>query len=254
MFSKYIFIVKNSFLENNLSIIVFLIRLLNPLVQITGYLLLYNFLTVQTQIISQPSQNLLIYYLVILVVSTLDLPRFGTNIQPQIASEEYLNIEKLPINPFIYYFLQSIGKNIIIFSLLLLTVLGYFIYIQLNILALMLFIPSVCISFFLAHLIFFSLTSFTFYYEHLHMWVFAISLDFLSGKLIPIYLLPAFLKTLLYILPFSYSFGSLATAYSTSQISSILTTSSISLLWCAILFKVAYKLWIHGSYYFQEHG
>ncbi|MDQ3238932.1 MAG: hypothetical protein M3P33_00250 [bacterium] len=198
--------------------------------------------------------EILTYYLFILVVSSSDLNRFAVLIQKQIENDDYLNINKLPINPFIYYFLVSFGKTLGVFAILLIGSLIYFVHIKFSIIAILMFTPWVLIAYFLAHLIFFILTSLVFYLESLSVWLFGIVVDFLSGRLIPIFLMPAILQAILLSLPFPYAFGALARNYSTFDLNSLISSTLIAIVWSIVLFFIADLLWHKGSYHYQENG
>lgn len=250
---KYWYLVKNSFKESNQSKLVFFITLSQPLILLYGYILFYSFLINPGKIVAY-NDPVVIYYVFILVVSSIDLTRFASELQKRIKEESYLEVDRLPINPFIYYFLLSVGRTLVTFVILLSLSICYLISIHFSLIGILLFIPSTILAFFLSHLIFFILTSGTFYMESLHPWLFGITTDFLSGKLIPIILMPPALRKILLLFPFPYAFGALARNFSTFTLFNAWESLLVAVIWTTILFFLAEKIWHRGSYYFQENG
>jgi ABC-type uncharacterized transport system permease subunit len=199
-------------------------------------------------------QSILYYYGFILVVASLDLPRFGSVTQRDILDESYLNIDKLPITPFTYYAFKNIGRNCISTGILLIFSGTYLVLTNYSPLGLLLFIPSIICAYLLAQLIWFNLGILTFYFEEIHMWLFSIVFEFISGKMIPIPLFPHAIQIVLLILPFSNAFGALAKNFSPFNLQGLLMSLTISLAWSYTLFKLSQTLWQKGSYYFQENG
>ncbi|MDQ3099217.1 MAG: hypothetical protein M3Q44_05715 [bacterium] len=251
--NKYWYIIRNSFKETNRSKLIFLVTLSQPLILLYGYILFYGFLINPGHVVAYDNP-IVAYYIFILVVSAIDLTRFANDLQKKIQDESYIGIDKLPVNPFLYYFFVSLGRSILTFIILQFVGIAYLISIKFNILGVVLFIPATIIAFFLAHLIFFVLTSFTFFLESLHVWLFGITTDFLSGKLIPLHLMPVGLSSFLLLFPFPYAFGGLAQNYSNFDLHNLLISLLMAVVWSGLLFFVAIKLWNKGSYYFQEHG
>jgi ABC-type uncharacterized transport system permease subunit len=251
--NKYWYIIRNSFKENNRSKLIFFITLTQPLILLYGYILFYGFLINPGKVVAYDSP-IVAYYVFILVVSAIDLTRFANELQRKIQDESYIGIDKLPVNPFLYYFFVSVGRSVLTFIILLSLGITYLISINFNVIGILLFIPATVIAFFLAHLIFFVLSSLTFFLESLHAWLFGITTDFLSGKLIPLNLMPIGLSSVLLIFPFPYAFGGLARNFSNFNLDQMLTSLLIALIWSIVLFLLATKLWNKGSYYFQEHG
>jgi len=253
MFKKYFYIIKNSFLEFNQHPAFVVISLLESSVQIYGLILFYSYLVKSPSDRLTLSTETVVYFLFILVVSSVDIKRFASDIKREIINEEYLNINKLPINPFLYYFLRSIGKNSIVFLILLIGSLIYMVHIGYPLSGLLLFLPAIMISFLLLHFIFFTTVTINFVNEYFNIWLFGIIFDFLSGKLIPLMFLPALMETiLLRCLPFTYAFGALAKIFSNYDLKNLLISMAVSIVWCIVLFFVSKKLWNKGGYYFQE--
>lgn len=250
---KYWYITKNSFKEANKSKLVFIITLLQPLILLYGYILFYGYMANPGTIVEYNSP-IVVYYIFILVVSAIDLTRFANDLQKKIQTDEYISIDKLPINPFLYYFFTSLGRTALIFLILLSVAIYYLLSIQFNILGILLFTPASIISFFLAHLIFFNLSMATFFIESIHVWVFGITVDLLSGKLIPLSLMPLLLTQIFLLLPFPYAFGAIARNYSDFNLANLLINLSVSLFWSFLLYLTAEKLWQKGSYYYQENS
>lgn len=249
----YGFLIRNSFKENNQSLLTLTISLTQPAILIAGYALFYSYITRAQS--GGISNELIIYYLFITIIATLDVPRFGSYIQGDIQSERYLMIDQLPLSPFLYYLMNSLGKSLaatITYSIIVLLAL---IYLGVPLLTILLFLPSLVIAFTLAHLVTFLFATNIFYFEQMHMWLFSIIFEFLSGKMIPLALIPATLSFLLtWIIPFGFASGTLARFLSTQDYSSVLIGIIIALIWIAILFHYSHKRWVAGSRYFQENG
>jgi ABC-type uncharacterized transport system permease subunit len=256
MLKKYFYIIKNSYLENNLNKTTVFFSLLYPIIQTFGFILFFSYLVRPDGATGGSVDNqILIYFLFILVVSSAEIARFSQEIQSDITTERYNNINRMPINPFVYYFLKSVGKNFLVFMLLLLFSVGYMIFIEYSLLGILLFVPSVIIGFLLTHLIFFTATCVNFCSEHFDIWFFNIIFDFLSGKLIPVNFLLGLLQTMfLSFMPFTYAFGAIAKDFSGSDFNQLFFSLSVSVFWIGAMFFISNKFWNRGGWYFQEYG
>jgi ABC-type uncharacterized transport system permease subunit len=195
------------------------------------------------------------YYLFIVIVASLDVPRFGSYIQGDIQSEKYIIIDRLPIHPFNYYLTYSIGKSAVALVLYTLVILTILIIINAPLFSLVLFIPAACIAFILAHLITFLFSIIVFYFEQIHMWLFSIIFEFMSGKMIPLVLMPPSLAFILtWITPFGYAAGTLARFLSTTQHTELIIAMTIAVIWIMVLHKITHAFWTRGSYHFQEYN
>jgi ABC-type uncharacterized transport system permease subunit len=251
---KYLFIAKNSFLESNLSYFNIALSLLFPLIDIAGLIFLYSYITADKN--GFLTKEVIIYFTFVLIAASLDFRRFGSRVQEHIIEEMYLNIDKMPINPFFYYFFESIGKNFINLTFLLIVgqiVLAIY---QVNPIAQLMLLPSVGICLLLGHLIYYNYALLTFYDEKtFSLWFFGIFFDFLSGKLVPLGFLPGVIQTIfLSFMPFVYAAGAIAKQFSEFNLQNLLTSLGIALIWIMILFFLSQRTWRYGNVYFQQKG
>jgi hypothetical protein len=247
---KYLYIMRNSFKEQNQSWVSFMSRTLQPVVMVSGYFLLYSY------ILSQDTQfSLQMYYGYIILVSIIDVPRFTTAIQNDIKTERYTMIDKLPIHPFTYYFFRNIGLSFTTLVTCALIAYATFILSGTTPLFMLLITIAATSSIILSHLLSFTVATIVFYTEQIHMWMFGMLFEFLGGKIIPIVALPHILQNIiLWVLPFGFTAGSIAFHIATNNTPSILLSIAIAFLWSLILYIISKKAWNQGSFYFQDHG
>lgn len=194
------------------------------------------------------------YYLFVLTASSTVLPMFSENIRKDIIDDSYLNIEKLPINPAIYYILSNIAKNVIPTTVFFIGTFSYMLLIGTSSTLLFLFIPTVLIAITLSHLIYFVFTMSNFFSETASVWLFRAIFDFTSGRWVPFIYFPVALKYILYALPFPYAFGALAKNFAQFNTFDYIASLIVAITWILILGLTGNILWTKGSYYFQENG
>jgi len=246
---QYYYIIKNSYRELHHSFWVVLLNIPQSLAEVVSFAFFYKYI-----IGNSYTQELILYFLFILCASSSRLPTFAIDVQDHIQSESYINIEKLPLNPFFYYLLKSLGRNAINFSLYTFSSLIYMLYLHLPLLEIFLFIPTLFIAIILSHTFYFILGCVTFYTESSSIWLFRSIFDFLSGRWIPIPYTPPFIRITLYLLPFSYAYGALAKEFSNFHFTSWLFSFTIALVWTYFALLLSRRLWNSGSYHFQENG
>lgn len=249
----YWFIIRNSFKENNQSITTLAISLLQPGILIAGYFMFYNYIT--RDLHNGINTEFIIYYLFIVMIATLDIPRLGTYIQGDIQTEKYILIDRLPMKPFNFYFMHSIGKSGGALMLYAVIVQAYLIYLQTPITIQLAFIPAVILAFVVGHLITFCTATTAFYFENMHMWFFSIIFEFTSGKMIPLALMPPALSFFFtWLTPFGYAAGTLARYLGTQDYGSLALAGVIAMLWVVVLYWATNIFWNKGSFYFQEYN
>ncbi|MFW5719660.1 MAG: hypothetical protein ACOCXT_01370 [Candidatus Dojkabacteria bacterium] len=251
---KYIYIIKNSFLEGNQSFFSTLLSLVYPLIEISGLVFLYSYITSDDS--GFLTRGVVIYFSFILVTTTLDYRRFASKLQSMIVDERYINIDQMPVHPFFYTFCESIGRSFVTLMLLITIGIGVLLFYGTPVIGVMLYIPVVLICLLLSHLIYYNYTLLTFYAEkHVKIWFFGIIFDFLSGKLVPLGFLPMILqKVFLSFMPFVYAAGALGNAFSDFNLRTLLTSSAIALFWVLLLIFTGNRIWAHGGRVFQERG
>lgn len=250
MMLKYILIIKNSYKQDNVSFIGILFSLLEPVVQVAGLLFFYAYIESNGGALPQTT---LLYFLFILVCSSIEFRTFGSRIKQEIQQENYLNINRMPLNPFMYYLAQSIGRNILVFSILFIASLVYLMFTGYPLIGMLLYSFGICCSIIMVHLISFLTLTIAFVNPQINTWLFGIIFDFLSGKLVPIKYFPQVIQqTFFVLLPFGYAYGSLAKSISTMDFKGMTIGISLCIVWIFLLFFVSNKLWEKGSYAFQE--
>jgi ABC-2 type transport system permease protein len=246
---------KNAYLENNTNVFSMILSLLNPLLEIIGLILFYGYITKPTSSGSMIDTRIIVYFLFVLIVSSCAINKFGRYLRDEIKYESYLNVNKYPINPFLYYFFYNMGKNILVFVILSVLTLVYMLFIQYNLLALLLFIPAAFVGIILTHLIYFTVISVYFYNRYINIWMFFVIFEFLSGKLVPINFLPPFLTSIfLSFMPFVYTNGAIGKNFSDLDFGKLGVSLAVSTVWIVILFVLGNKLWSAGGFRFQERG
>ncbi len=250
---KYLYIIKNSFLEVNHSYFIMAMQMLQPLGEIYGFILLYSYI-LNPQAGLNISSEIAIYYLFILTASTSVLPMFSERIRKDIIDDTYLNIEKLPINPAVFYFLDNVAKNIIPMVVFIFGSVIYMIISGVPAIAIGLFVPTLLLSIVLSHLIYFVFTMSNFYSETASVWLFRAIFDFTSGRWVPLLYIPTGIRYFLYALPFPYAFGALARNFAQFNVYEYGISVTVALIWTIVLGIIGTKLWHRGSYHFQENG
>lgn len=248
----YWFIVKNSFKSSSQFFIDLVFAVANPILQVLGLLLFYSFvLNQQTGLDS----SVVLYFLFVMMTSGVELFRFATDIGQDIESDYYLTIDKLPINPFVYYMLQNLGKNLAPITFLGIGVLPILIFYKVSAAIIILFYIATLLALVISYLIFFIVGAARFFTSALEPWLFGIIFQFLSGKLIPITFLPSqYFSLFLSFMPFIYASGAYATYISEGNLPGLLFGMGIGTLWCVILFVFATFLWNKGVSRYQELG
>jgi ABC-type uncharacterized transport system permease subunit len=247
---KYYYIFKNSFHESHQSYWVMFLQLLSPLFGTYGFVLFYSYV-INTPVLTT---ELSIYFLYIMTAGAIELPMFSEGIRGEIVQEQYLNIEKLPLSPIIYYILKSLSKNTITVTVFSVISIIYMLLAGIQLTVILLYLPTVLLGVILSHLIYFAFTCLNFYTENSSVWLFRAIFDITSGRWIPLAFTPIFIQNIFLILPFAYALGALGKVLANFSLISFIQSSLIALIWCLVIFFISTKLWHHGSYYFQEHG
>jgi ABC-type uncharacterized transport system permease subunit len=245
----YLYLFKNSFFEQNQTPLSFFAKTFQPLIVISGYAFFYQF------ILQKSDFNVLAYYSFLLLVYIVDVPRFGFEIKRDIQSEKYLMIDRLPIHPFNYYLMRSLGRSVYTFiaSLILSTV--AFVYLHYSFTQISIILICASISIVLLHLCSFLFAQIIFYIEHFHIWISSISFDFLSGRIIPFILVPPLLQSvLIWFVPLGTALGGPALFVTNRDFSPLLVTNPLTILWIFVLYWAVKKLWDRGGFYFQDHN
>ncbi len=251
---KYWYIIRNSFFEVNHSWFVMLMQIVRPFLAMYGFILFYSFVLSPSAQGITLSKEITIYFLFVLTAGAIELPGFSEDIHKEIKNEAYLNIDKLPISPTVYYIVKSFAGNSITVIVFAIFSICYMIFNKMPLISIITFLPTVILGTILSHLIFFTFTCLNFYSETADIWLFRAIFDFTSGRWIPIAYAPPFIQAVLYVLPFPYAFGALAKNFSKFQPVEVLTSIGISVGWCVALIIISTYLWRKGSYYFQENG
>lgn len=196
-------------------------------------------------------------------VSMIITPSFFFDVTDEIQQGTLSNYIVKPINYIKYWFYKELGSKSksFIFGIIpiLLVCLIYNKYVILNISLLNCFL--FILSFLLAYVIYFeiimlsSLLSFWFY--EISSWFYTISfiVEFLSGSLVPIDLLPEFLQKVLQFLPFKYLvFFPVKILTNSLTNSELLYGLVIQLIWLLIIFGAMKIIWKYGRKKYDAFG
>ncbi len=249
---KYLNIAKNALKESNVDAISIALRIVLVLIEFYGLLLFYTYFTNHSSSLLA-DKKLVMYYLFVLCVSSTNLQQFGREINASVKNEQYLNIFKLPMNPFMYYFIRNLGKNAPVAIVMLFISLAAMALMHVPIAIMLLFVPAVAVSLLLSHGIYFTVMECVFFIEHLQVTFFTIIFDFLSGKLVPLSFFPPVLGAAFQIfLPFSYASGALAQKLSLFSVPDTARGIVIAAAWSLFFYVLGSFVWMKGSYSFQE--
>lgn len=250
----YYIVLKDGFRRGGFSPLQVVSSLLLPLISIAGFIFFFSYLLHPGSTAHSLTPEILRYFFFILVVSSVNIPRFSDAIGHDIISEDYLNTDKQPLDPFAAYFLRSVGQHTIVLFILGTTTLGYFARTGSSWPFLVLLPCAILCAFTLLHLIFFNIGMAHFFYAQFRTSIFTFIFDFLSGRVIPLMYFPNNIALLLSFLPFAYAFGAIARHFSQQNIWPLLGSLGVSLLWIVALHRFSRYLWNKGSNYYQEHG
>lgn len=210
-------------------------------------------------------EKIISYAFVLIIVRAIVMSSRSVDVAGIISNGELSNYLLKPINFFKYWLTRDISSKLlnITFSFLEITILFIIlkpdIFIQTNLIQLLLFVASLIIASF----IFFSismLTSFVPFWIPEIAWgaqflVIVIFVEFLSGAFFPLDVFPEVLQNILKFTPFPYLvFIPIKTYLGTETIQTTLTSLSIGMIWTFILLIFTKKVWQKGLKAYEAVG
>jgi len=248
----YWFIIKNSLKATSRIVVDIIFAVSNPLIQMYGLVLFYSYVINKG---ASLSPSIILYFSFVAFSTMIDGNKFAKIIGEDIETEYYLTIDKLPINPILYYTFQSLGKYLAPLVVLSVGITWILVYYQASLGVILLFYVAVIVSLIITYMIYFLLGIMRFFTSAFEPFLFVILIDFLGGKLIPISFLPGELfRLFLSFMPFIYTAGAFAAYVSEGNVLGLLQGIGVGLVWVVILYLIGTKLWNRGVTEYQERG
>lgn len=210
-------------------------------------------------------EKIIAYTFVLIIVRAIVMSSRSVDVAGIISNGELSNYLLKPISFFKYWLTRDISSKLlnITFSFLEITILFLIlkpeIFIQTNLIQILLFVSSLII----ASLIFFSismLTSFVPFWIPEIAWgaqflVIVIFVEFLSGAFFPLDVFPLFLQNILKFTPFPYLvFVPIKTYLGIETMQATFTSLLIGMIWAFILLIVTKKVWQKGLKVYEAVG
>ena len=209
--------------------------------------------------------QILTYVFGLMIVRALVLSAKANSISGEIASGDFSNYLLKPINFFKYWMTRDVSSKVLnlIFAgfetFLLFLLLKPIFFLQTNPLQLFSFVISIFVAIFIFSMIVFIVSSIPFWNPEL-AWgaqfiLFAIVIEFLSGALFPIDILPSAIQNILYWTPFPYLIFFPLEIY-LGKISGIAIVQGITIavFWSVALWFFMNSIWRKGLKVYQSHG
>lgn len=199
------------------------------------------------------------------LLRSLVLSNKSLEAQTEIATGDLSNYLLKPINYFAYWFSRDISDKLLngIFSVLEITLFMVIIkpplFIQTNPVQLISFLLSGLIAVILYFFLSFIISLSTFWYSEARGWpqrfLFYTILEFMSGSLFPLDILPDWAYRFLMALPTSYLIFTPMQIY-LGQLtgSELINTLAVSVIWAVIVSGLTYFLWKKGIKHYQAFG
>lgn len=209
--------------------------------------------------------QMLTYVFGLMIVRALVLSAKANSISGEIANGDFSNYLLKPINFFKYWMTRDISSKVLnlVFAgfeaFLLFFILKPAFFLQTNPLQLFGFVISIVIAVFIFSMIVFIVSSVPFWKPEMawgaQFLLFAIIIEFLSGALFPIDILPSALQNILYLTPFPYLIFFPLEIYlgKTSGIA-LIQGIAIAFFWSVALWFIMNSIWRRGLKVYQSHG
>ncbi len=250
--SKYIYLIKYAFLQNNQNWLSLVFSVSVPIAQIAG---LIFFFTVVSGTEFSIHNQMTIYYLFVLLVSAIDYKRFAKDMRQEVKEGNYLSLELMPVHPFFYFISRDFGKNLgTIIILIIVAQIVFLIRGEFNPAFWLIFYASALIGMLLSYCLFYIPASFYLLFKRYDISYYVLAYDFFSGKIIPVIALPGFMTVLFALLPFQYASGGLAKQFANPDLFTnffpLLQILSITSIWIVLLYIIGNILWRKGTEYY----
>jgi len=261
---KYLFIIRNTFEEYFIYRINFLFwRLRNILGLLTGYFFIKVVFGQEKILYGYDLEKILTYIFSVSVLRAVIFSSRVADLAGVIQTGDLTNLLLKPISTLRYYFSRDLADKVlnISFSLLELGVIIYLLkppfFLQKNLFSLILFIFSAGLALLLYFFINFLLSLIGFWTPEVWapQFLFGILLNFFSGGLIPLDVLPKPVQFVFQVTPFPYLLFNPMTVYlGKSSLLTALGMILISLVWIGIFYFLVRRVWQKGLLIYQAEG
>lgn len=227
------------------------------------YFLWWSIIAVKKQIFGYDETTILTYTLLVSVVTSIVFSTRTQDIGLEINRGDLSNLLLKPTSTFSYWVARDIGDKLlnILFSIfefiILILLLHPNIFIQQNPFVIILTLVSILISIALFFMISLLLSFIGFWSPDVWAprFLFFVILDFFSGGLFPLDILPNFIYQILKILPFNYLlFFPIKLYLGQFSTNDIYNGLLMSLVWLLILFYITRLVWHRGLKVYEAYG
>ncbi len=265
--NKYLSVFKISFQQEFAYRLNFVMWRLRNVIQI--FLVFYLWDAVFTNsdrvIFGYNREKILTYVFGLLIVKALVLSARATDIAGEISRGELSNYLLKPLNYFNYWLTRDISSKAlnlafaIVETTFLVIILKPPFFIQTNFLTILGFVLFIALAVFLFSLLLFIISSLTFWMPEagwgIHFLVTVVIVEFLSGALFPLDILPGSLQNALYFTPFPYLiYFPLQVYLGNIGGMEFVKGLSISLFWIILLWFAMKAVWERGLKEYQAYG
>lgn len=207
--------------------------------------------------------QMFVYVILARFISMIITPGFFFEVISEIQSGIISNYIAKPVNYILYCFAKELGnksKNFIVDIIPLIIV--AFIYrenliLNFSLINIVFFICSFVFAYLLYFEIIMSVSMFSFWFYEISSWFYTITfmIEFFSGSIIPIDLLPAIIQNVLKFLPFKYLVYFPVTILTQNlNTNELITGFSVQVIWVVINFILVKFIWTLGSRRYDAYG
>ncbi|OGM60385.1 hypothetical protein A3A75_04045 [Candidatus Woesebacteria bacterium RIFCSPLOWO2_01_FULL_39_10] len=265
--SKYLQVFKISFQQEFAYRLNFVMWRVRNVIQIFLVFYLWDavFANPDRVVFGYDREKILTYVFGLLTVKALVLSARAMDIAGEISRGELSNYLLKPLNYFNYWITRDISSKAlnlsfaIVETLILVIILKPPFFIQSNLLAILGFLVTISLAVFLFSLLLFIVSSLTFWMPEagwgIHFLVTVVIVEFLSGALFPLDILPGSLQNALYFTPFPYLiFFPLQVYLGNIGGLEFIKGLSISVFWVVFLWFSMKAIWQKGLKEYQAYG
>jgi len=265
--NKYIQVFKISFAQEFAYRLNFIMWRVRNVTQILVVFFLWDtiFSVQGRELFGYTRDKIITYVFGLIFVKAFVLSAKAQDVAGDIARGDIINYLLKPLNYFKYWLTRDISSKVlnlifasIEFSILYLILKPPF-YFQENLLTILLFLVSIGIAMYIFFLILFIVSAIPFWAPEMgwggHFLVTVILVEFLSGSLFPLDILPVSLQNILNFTPFPYLVFFPIQVY-LGKITGLLLFKgiAISLVWIVFLWLIMNKIWEKGLKAYQAYG
>lgn len=263
---KYLSIFRISLEQEFVYKLNFIMWRVRNMIQILVFFFLWNavFEGRSGELFGYDKSKILTYAFLLIIIRAVVLASKSTDVAGQIAGGELSNFLLKPINYFKYWITRDLSSKAlnILFSIVEVTVLVLIlqpdIYLQTNILNLLLFLVSLVLGAFLFFCLL-MLTNFVPFWSPESAWgaqflVVVIVIEFLSGAFFPLDVFPGIVFNLLKFTPFPYLIFVPIKIYLGADMGFVLQSLMIASVWSVILWKLMNMVWQKGLKVYEGVG